>query len=63
MAALTSAWNMTGQPAISLPIHQTAEGIPIGIQLVAGPWEEGTLFRVAAQLEAALPWSDRRPVL
>jgi amidase len=63
MAALTSAWNMTGQPAISLPTHQAADGVPIGVQLVAGPWEEATLLRLAAQLEAALPWADRRPPL
>jgi amidase len=63
MAALTSAWNMTGQPAISLPTYQTEEGIPIGVQLIAGPWEEARLLRVASQLEAALPWSDRQPPL
>jgi amidase len=63
MAALTSAWNMTGQPAISLPTFQTAGGIPIGVQLVGGPWEEARLLRVAAQLESALPWADRRPPL
>ena len=63
MTALTSAWNMTGQPAISLPAHQTADGIPIGVQLVAGPWEEARLLRLASQLEAALPWADRRPSL
>jgi amidase len=63
MAALTSAWNLTGQPAISLPTHQAADGVPIGVQLVAGPWEEARLLRLASQLEAALPWADRRPPL
>jgi amidase len=63
MAALTSGFNMSGQPAISLPTHQSAAGIPIGVQLVAGPWEEATLLRAASQLEAALPWADRRPPL
>ncbi len=63
MAALTSAWNMTGQPAISLPAYQTADGLPIGVQLVGGPWEEARLLRVASQLEAALPWAHRRPSL
>jgi amidase len=63
MAALTSAWNMTGQPAISLPTYHTAAGLPIGVQLIGGPWEEARLLRVAAQLEAALPWAHRRPPL
>lgn len=61
MAALTSGFNMTGQPAISLPTYQTADGLPIGVQLVAGPWEEAALIRAASQLEAALSWADRRP--
>jgi amidase len=63
MAALTSAWNMTGQPAISLPAYQTADGLPIGVQLVGAPWEEARLLRVASQLEVALPWAHRRPSL
>jgi amidase len=63
MAALTSAWNMTGQPAISLPTHQTADGIPIGVQLVGGPWEEARLLRLASQVETSIPWADRRPAL
>jgi amidase len=63
MAALTSVFNMTGQPAISLPPPQTAAGIPIGVQLVTGPWEESRLLRIACQLETALPWVDRRPSL
>jgi amidase len=61
MAVLTSGFNMTGQPAISVPTHMTPEGIPIGVQLVGEPWGEATILRVAAQLEAALPWADRRP--
>lgn len=63
MAVFTSGFNMTGQPAISLPLHTTAEGVPIGVQLVAGPWDEALLLRVASQLEQALPWKDRRPAL
>jgi amidase len=63
MAVLTSGFNMSGQPAISLPTHATAAGVPVGVQLVAGPWDEALLFRVGAQLQAALPWADRRPTL
>jgi amidase len=63
-----SAWesflpifNATGQPAISLPLHQSAAGLPIGMQLVAGFGNEALLLRLAAALEAALPWRDRIP--
>jgi amidase len=56
----TACFDVTGQPAISLPLHQTAAGLPIGIQLVAATGREDLLFRVAAQLEAAFPWADRR---
>jgi amidase len=63
MAIYTSGFNMSGQPAISVPTHTTPAGLPIGVQLVAGPWDEALLLRVAAQLEAALPWADRRPAL
>jgi len=61
MAVFTSGFNMSGQPAISLPVDATPDGLPIGVQLVAGPWEEAVLLRVAAQLEEALPWAARRP--
>ena len=59
----TGAFNLTGQPAISLPTHVSREGLPIGVQLVAAPWREDHLFRVASQLEAATAWQDRRPNL
>jgi amidase len=61
MAAFCGVFNITGQPAISLPLHQAASGLPVGVQVVAAPWEEGRLLRVAAQLEAAAPWADRHP--
>lgn len=57
----TQLFNQTGQPAISLPMHLTADGLPIGIQLAAKFGGEATLVRVAAQLEAAHPWIGRRP--
>jgi amidase len=65
-AALPSLWltnwvNLTGQPAISLPIHWTEDGLPMGVQLVARAGREDLLLRVASQLEQAVPWSDRHP--
>jgi amidase len=61
MAVFCAVFSVTGQPAISLPIHTTASGLPIGVQLAAAPWEEGRLLRVSAQLEGLAPWADRRP--
>ena len=60
-AAFTAAFNTTGQPAVSLPLGQSEDGLPIGVQLVAAYGREDVLVRVAAQLEAAAPSADRRP--
>jgi amidase len=57
----TALFNITGQPAVSLPLSWSASGLPLGMQLVARYGGEATLFRLAAQLEAARPWADRCP--
>jgi amidase len=57
----TVLWNITGQPAASLPVGQSREGLPLAVQLVGRPHDERTVLSVAAQLEAERPWTDRRP--
>jgi amidase len=57
----TAQFNMTGQPAITVPMHWTPGGLPVGVQLVAGYGREDRLIQVASQLEQAAPWSERRP--
>jgi Asp-tRNA(Asn)/Glu-tRNA(Gln) amidotransferase A subunit family amidase len=56
-------FNITGQPALVLPLGQSASGLPVAVQLVARYGDEATLFRLASQLETALPWFDRKPAL
>jgi amidase len=57
----TAPYNMSGQPAVSIPLHWNEDGLPIGVQLVGRPGDEVTLLRIAAQIEAAEPWAQRKP--
>jgi amidase len=57
----TSMWNVTGSPAVSLPLHQTPHGLPVGVMLAARPGDEALLLSLSAQVEAAAPWIDRHP--
>jgi len=63
MGVFTAIFNITGQPAISLPLAVSDDGIPIGVQIVAPFGREDLLLRVAAQLERAKPWAERRPAV
>ena len=59
--AFTSLFNSTGQPAMSVPLAWSREGLPIGVQFVAPFGDDARLFRLGAQLESAQPWANRRP--
>lgn len=62
LAVFTSLFNVTGQPAISLPVHHDdATGLPVGVQLAAAPWQESLLLSTAQELETVFSWTDRRP--
>ena len=62
-AGCTELFNFTGQPAMSVPLYWNARGLPIGVQFAGRRNDDATLFRLAAQLEAARPWFGRRPGL
>ncbi len=57
----TALYNLSGQPAVSVPLHWTADGLPIGVMLAGRMGDEATLISLSAQLEAARPWKDRHP--
>ena len=59
----TQIGNLTGAPGMSVPLHWTADGLPLGTHFLAPHGGEGTLFRLAGQLERAMPWKDKRPVI
>jgi amidase len=62
-APFTAIFNATGQPAISLPLYEDDDGLPLAVQIAGRPASEGALLALAGQLEQALPWHDRRPPL
>ena len=59
----TAPYNTSGQPAVNVPLHWTADGLPVGVMLVGRPADEVTLLRLSAQLETARPWKERHPAL
>jgi amidase len=62
-SAFVRLWNVTGQPAISLPVVRSADGVPVGVQLVGPPGRDDLVLALAAQLEAAVGWPRVAPPL
>jgi amidase len=63
LGAFTAIYNVTGQPAASIPAGLTSDGLPIGVQLAGRPLEDATVLAVSRQLEQMMPWADRTPPL
>ena len=63
LTPFTAIVNVTGQPAIALPLYHGEDGLPTAVQLIGPPAREEVLLSLAAQLEEALPWADRVPAL
>ena len=63
LAPYAAPFNASGQPAISLPLHWSADGLPVGVQLAGRYGEDATLLSLAAQIEQAAPWAHRRPTI
>ena len=61
LAAFTGVFNLTGQPAVTVPAGLGSDGLPLSVQLVGRHGAEDTLYALAGQIEAARPWADRRP--
>lgn len=61
LTPFTAMWNLTGQPAVSMPFGFDDDGLPVAAQLVGRPADEATLIRVSAQVETARPWAHHRP--
>jgi amidase len=60
-SAFTPAANIAGTPGVSLPVHHTSDGVPIGVQVLAPLFRDEVLMSVAAQLEQVFNWQDRHP--
>jgi amidase len=61
MVPYNGVWNVSGQPAASIPAGHGADGLPRGVQVVGRPNDEGTLLSLAAQIEAERLWAQQRP--
>ena len=59
----TALYNISGQPAVNLPLYWNADGLPIGVMLAGRLGDEATLISLSAQIEAARPWRDRHPAI